>query len=114
MKDIERKLLDFAARRDWKKYHTPKDLAISVAIEAGELLEIFQWRNQGEPVSEQEREAIASEAADIAQYLVLLCAAVDVDLEEAIKSKIAVNEQRYPEETSRGIAKPKDQSKAHE
>lgn len=111
MKEISDRLLSFAASRGWERFHEPKDLAMSVSIEAAELLEVFQWREAGQPISDAEREEISSEIADVAQYLLLLCARSGVDFEEAISKKIEANERRFPVNTSFGVAKPEDQTK---
>lgn len=112
MNKIQNELLKFAELRDWDQFHTPKDLAISVSIEAAELLEIFQWRDQSNPITDEEKASIASEIADIGQYLLLLCAKADIDFEHAIKAKLEKNKVRFPIKNSKSIAKPVDQTKA--
>ncbi|WP_435137698.1 nucleotide pyrophosphohydrolase [Pseudopelagicola sp. nBUS_19] len=111
MNKLQNELLKFAELRDWDQFHTPKDLAISVSIEAAELLDIFQWRDQSDPVTDEEKASIASEVADIGQYLLLLCAKADIDFEHAIRAKLAKNKVRFPIKTAKGIAKPVDQTR---
>lgn len=92
----------FVDARDWDKFHDPKDLAASVAIEAGELLELFQWRAAGKPLDAEERARLAAELADVAMYLMLLADKADIDLPRAVQEKLAHNEARYPVEKARG------------
>ena len=104
------RLRRFRDERDWSQFHTAKDLAISVSVEAGELLELFQWRREGEPVDADVREKAASEAADVLLYLLLFCDQAGVDLVAAADAKIDRNERRFPVASSHGVAKPEDAS----
>jgi len=96
----------FAAARDWEQFHSPKNLAMSVMIEAAELGEHFQWRPTGEaaelPPGEHDR--IALEMADVLLYLVRLADRLDIDLAAAAWRKLALNAERYPAELARGSA----------
>ena len=103
------RLRKFRDDRDWSRFHTPKDLALSVSVEAGELLEAFQWRSDSRAPDDALRRAVADEAADVLLYLLLLCDGLGVDLAKAAGDKIDRNEERFPVETSRGVAKPEDQ-----
>jgi dCTP diphosphatase len=98
-------ILQFRAERDWERFHTPKNLAVSLCLEAAELLEHFQWTDpaRGEVPSEL-RPAIEQEVADIAIYLVLFCADQGVDLPGAIRRKLELNAKRYPVDLARGRA----------
>ena len=87
--------------RDWRRFHTAKDLAIAVSTEAGELLEHFLWRSDRE-VCSGDRDALAEEIADVAIYLVFLCDALDLDLLDLIERKLARNLERHPVEVARG------------
>ncbi len=98
---IER-VIRFREAREWRRYHTPKNLAASIAVEAAELLEIFQWSENGYEVVETKREKIAEEAADIFIYLLLLCHECGIDLIEAFDRKMEINESKYPVEKARG------------
>lgn len=87
-----------AAHKGWQAYHTPKNLAAAVAVEAAELLEIFQWRSElesqqivGQP---ETKEQVADEVADIIMYLTELCSRLDIDLVAAVSHKIAKNNQK--------------------
>ncbi|MBE8539597.1 nucleotide pyrophosphohydrolase [Geoglobus acetivorans] len=101
MSDIIEILIDFRNRREWKKYHTPKNLALSVAIEVGELLEMFQWKKDDEILKELENEdyrrRIGEEISDVLIYLLLLAHECEIDVEKALMDKIKKNEQKYPE-----------------
>ena len=97
-KAIER-IRRFNRERDWEQFHTPENLAKSIAIEAGELLECFQWTN------EADMEAVTEELADVMSYCIDLADALHVDLEDIILKKMEKNEQKYPVEKSRGNSK---------
>lgn len=102
--DLTRRVVEFRDARDWKQYHSPRNLAASVSIEAGELLELFQWSSdetiEGDVVAR--RDDIARELADIVIYCVLMAHETGVDLETAIDAKLAENDAKYPEEKARG------------
>lgn len=101
--EVSEKAIAFRNARDWKQFHTPKDLALSISIEAGELLEVFQWSGVDTEVSEK-KERVAEELADVAIYCIYLADAFGLDLADEIEKKIALNEQRYPSEKARGSA----------
>ena len=96
----------FAAERDWDRFHTPKNLAMALSGEAGELIEHFQWLTAEESASlpAPVREEVALEMADVLLYLVRLGDVLDIDLAEAARRKIAINAGRYPAEQVRGRA----------
>jgi len=102
------RLRKFRDDRQWSQFHTPKDLAVSVSIEAAELLEIFQWRPADATIDPAAVDAIQEEVADIILYLALLCDLIGVDPIAAAHSKIDRNEKRFPVNSSRGVAKPKE------
>lgn len=94
----------FRDQRDWRQFHNPKDLAISISLEASELLEAFQW--SGADTSATGREGkIREELADVLIYCLLLADATGLDPIEIIEDKVAVNRQKYPVEASRGTAR---------
>jgi NTP pyrophosphatase (non-canonical NTP hydrolase) len=97
----------FSAARDWDQFHSPKNLAMALAGESGELLEVFQWLTeaQSRAPEAQARAAAAEEMADVLLYLVRLADQLDVDLIEAARAKLALNERKYPVEKSRGHAR---------
>ncbi len=94
IEELEKKVKEFRDERDWKKYHTPKDLSLSISVEAAELLELFQWKEDSLDLVERER--LEEEMADIMIYLLALSVKADVDLEKAIKDKLEKNEERFP------------------
>lgn len=104
MEDIIKEVIAFRDERNWKQYHNPKDLAISLSIEASELLENFQWKNSEEAI-ELNAEAIRDEVADVATYLILLCEELGIDLNEAIRLKMKQNAEKYPIEKAYGSNK---------
>ncbi|WP_224248773.1 nucleotide pyrophosphohydrolase [Hyalangium gracile] len=105
-KDLEEKLIRFREERDWKQFHSPRNLAASISIEAAELLEIFQWTDDARlpALVEARRSDIRDELADLCIYMITLAHDLDIDLRDAIEKKLARNAQRYPVETSRGKA----------
>jgi len=102
-------LLAFRAERDWEQFHSPRNLAVAIAVEAGELLEQFQWRRPGDDGQRTGQEAaVAAEMADVAILLTYLANDLGVDLEQAVRAKLAVNAERYPVERARGRATKHD------
>jgi len=99
-------LLEFRRERDWEQFHTPKNLSMSIAIEAAELMEHFQWKSEGEARDYLNNEGgidmVKEEIADIAAYLLLLSYDLGIDLNRTIINKVAKNRQKYPVEKSRG------------
>ncbi|MFF3841509.1 nucleotide pyrophosphohydrolase [Streptomyces sp. NPDC001930] len=97
---LQRRLAEFAAARDWQPYHTPKNLAAALSVEAAELLEIFQWLTpeQAERVMDDPESAhrVADEVADVLAYLLQFCAVLGVDPLAALAAKIDRNEVRFP------------------
>jgi NTP pyrophosphatase (non-canonical NTP hydrolase) len=107
IQDLSQRLADFARVRDWEQFHSPKNLSMALAGEAGELLEHFQWlsESQSQDLSPDKRDAVALEMADIFIYLLRLAERLDIDLLDAAYRKMAINEQRYPVERVRGDAR---------
>jgi len=98
-------LMAFRHERDWEQFHTPKNLAIAISVEAGELLEQFQWTGEGAvPPQSIASEAVVHEIADVAILLTYLATDLGVDIDAAVNLKLALNEQRYPVAKSRGNA----------
>ena len=91
---------EFVQERDWGKYHTPKNLGMSIAIEAAEIMEHFQWHSSEQTISlvqETEcREMIADELADVLVYCFVLADQAEIDLTRAVRSKMARNQKRFP------------------
>ncbi|RMG34421.1 MAG: nucleotide pyrophosphohydrolase [Gammaproteobacteria bacterium] len=107
MVELSRRLAEFARRREWEQFHSPKNLSMALAGEAGELLEHFQWltETQSRQLPAEKKEAVALEMADIFIYLLRLAERLDIDLLAAAWRKMAINEQRYPVEKVRGDAR---------
>jgi dCTP diphosphatase len=101
------RLRRFAAERDWDQFHSPKNLAMALIAEAGELVEHFQWLSESQSVelSVEQRKAVESEIADVLIYLIRLADKLDIDLAVATTAKMALNETRYPADKVRGSAK---------
>ncbi|MDC3315820.1 nucleotide pyrophosphohydrolase [Candidatus Thioglobus sp.] len=109
--NIQHQLKKFASERDWEQFHTPKNLAMALSVEASELVEIFQWLEPEESKlpDKKQIELINSEVADIAMYLLRFCDLLDINLESAIQRKIVKNEEKYPVNLSKGNAKKYNQ-----
>ena len=107
LEQLNARLLRFAQERDWEQFQSPKNLAMALAGEAGELLEHFQWltEEQSANLSPEKQRAVSHELADILNYLIRLAQRLDIDLLAATDEKIAINEQRYPAEKVRGDAR---------
>lgn len=97
----------FAAARDWEQFHTPKNLAMALAVEAAELLEQFQWLTpaQSARLDATQKRAVASEIADVLLYLTRLADLLDIDPIAAARRKIRVNARKYPVARSKGHAR---------
>ncbi|MCJ7444718.1 MAG: nucleotide pyrophosphohydrolase [Methanotrichaceae archaeon] len=98
-------ILKFRRDRDWEKFHTPRNLAISISLEAAELLENFQWQVGEEPITPAIKERAAKEIADIFIYLLSMSHDLGIDLIEAATKKLEESHARYPVEKSRGSSK---------
>lgn len=94
----------FRDERDWRQFHSEKDLAISISLEAAELLELFQW-NTSEETVKNSIEDIKDELADVLIYSMMLASNLDLDLEEIILNKLEKNNEKYPVDKSRGSKK---------
>lgn len=105
--DLRDKLRKFAAERDWDQFHSPKNVAIALSVEASELLEHFQWltEEQSRSLPLEELAAVSKEMADVLLYLIKLADKLNVNLIEAAESKLAENAQKYPVEKARGNSK---------
>ena len=105
---LRQRVAQFVADRDWEQFHTPKNLSASIAIEAAELLEHFQWLTDEQAAAvmqdEEKLAAVADEMADVIIYTLSLANALDVDVSEAVMGKLERNEGRFPAEEWRGRA----------
>lgn len=109
--NLGRQLEKFAGDRDWRQFHSPKNLASALVVEAGELLEHFQWLSeaQSSALGVDQREAVGAEMADILLYLVQLASALGIDLVAAAEAKLKLNELKYPVDKARGTSRKYDQ-----
>ncbi len=107
LSNLRDKLRDFASKRDWDKFHSPKNLAMALAAEVGELIEHFQWltEDQSKSLTEAKLKEVEEELADILIYLVRLSDKLGIDLIDAAFRKIDINSTKYPVECVRGSAK---------
>jgi len=108
LSDLRRRIAEFAAAREWEQFHTPKNLSMSIAIEAAELMEHFQWlsnRDSQAAVEQAERrDEIADELADVVIYILELANVMELDVSSAVLKKLARNEERFPADEWRGQA----------
>lgn len=104
---LRRDLRRFADARDWQQFHTPKNLAMALSVEAAELLECFQWLTpeQSARLAAGDRRAVEEEVADVLLYLLRLSDVLDIDLLQAAQRKMALNARKYPVSVSRGSAR---------
>jgi NTP pyrophosphatase (non-canonical NTP hydrolase) len=97
--ELQRIVDEFVAQRKWERYHTPKNLAMSIAIEAAELMEHFQWSPSDRPCEPMASDApVAEEMADVLAYLLRLASVLDIDLASAFRAKMVKNRIKYPPE----------------
>ena len=97
--DTIERIRKFTEDRDWQQFHTPANLAKSISIETGELLECFQWSD-----TDFDRKHVLEELADVMNYCLQMCDALDADADEIINAKCAQNEEKYPVEKAKGKA----------
>ncbi|WP_035852697.1 nucleotide pyrophosphohydrolase [Deefgea rivuli] len=106
LQNLSAKVSQFAQERDWRQFHSPKNLSMALAVEAAELLEIFQWLESDEShqLSAAQRVASEHEVADILLYLLRFCEMTQIDLIAAAEAKIKLNAEKYPVELAKGKA----------
>jgi len=100
-KDIMNALIEFRNERNWEQFHNPKDLAIAISAEAGELLELFLWKKH----DDADKDKVKEELADIFSFAFLLADKYQFDIREIILNKIKINKKKYPIEKAKGSAK---------
>jgi dCTP diphosphatase len=109
IEQVQQQLRVFAQERDWEQFHTPKNLASALAVEASELLEIFQWLTDSQAISIKDDVArmckVEEEMADVTLYLLRLADVLSLDLQKAVDRKLRINAEKYPVEKARGSAK---------
>jgi NTP pyrophosphatase (non-canonical NTP hydrolase) len=111
LQTLAQQLQDFALERDWQQFHSPKNLAAALSVEAGELLEHFQWltEEQSRALTPEKREAVGAELADVLLYLIQLASALGIDPVAAAQAKLQLNAVKYPVDRARGNSKKYDE-----
>jgi dCTP diphosphatase len=111
LSDLAQQLERFARDRDWQQFHSPKNLASALVVEASELLEHFQWMTeaQSRELAPEKRDAVNAEIADVLLYLIQLAAALGLDPITAAQEKLKLNELKYPVDLARGNSKKYDE-----
>lgn len=104
LKKLTEIVINFRDARDWKQFHNPKDLALSLALEAAEVIEHFQWKSKEEieDYIEESKKEIGDELADVLYWILLLSNDLDIDLSKALRRKMKENEEKYPVEKAKG------------
>ena len=107
LESLRNQLRTFAAERDWDQFHSPKNLAAALAVEASELLEHFQWLTeaQSQQLPPETLDEVRAEVADVLLYLIRISDKLGINLVEAAKAKIVLNAEKYPVEKARGSSK---------
>lgn len=107
LKELTQKIVEFRDERNWKQFHNPKDIALSLVLEATEVLEHFQWKNGADIQAhiEESKDEVAEEMADVLYWVLLMAADLNIDIKEALLSKIDKNAKKYPVEKAYGNAK---------
>ena len=102
--ELQQRIISFRDARDWKQFHNPKDLAISLLLEAGELLEHFQWKNTEEVKKHlaDHKNDVSDELADVLYWILLITNDLDIDVLAALSKKLDKNEVKYPVEKAKG------------
>ncbi len=104
IKKLTEKIIKFRDERDWKQFHNPKDVALSLVLEAGEVVEHFQWKNKEEidKYIETNKADIGEELADVLYWVLLMSHDLKIDILDALDKKIKKNEEKYPLEKAKG------------
>ena len=98
MMGLKKEILDFSNERDWDQFHSPENLAKSISIEAGELLECFQWNNN------YDKSAVCEELADVLTYCIMLADKLDVSIEDIVLKKLEKSKKKYPIDKAKGVS----------
>ena len=104
MEKLKPAIKEFTRERDWEQYHAPKNLAMALSAEVAEIVEIFQWKKSEDQLSEEEQEALRQEIGDVLIYLIELADKFEIDIVEAAKHKLTLNQNKYPADLVRGKA----------
>ncbi len=105
--ELVRQIREFVDERDWEQFHSPKNLAMALVVEAAELVEIFQWMTEEESseLNERDRRRVTEEIADVMTYLIRISDRLNIDLLGAVEQKLAATRQKYPAELVRGSSR---------
>ena len=105
IKDLTEKIIEFRDERDWKQFHTPKDVAISLSIEAAEVLDHFKWKTNEEidEYIKTNKKEIGKELADVLNHILILAHDLDIDIVKTTKEKTKENHKKYPIEKNKGV-----------
>ena len=104
MEELKTSIREFIQARDWEQFHAPKNLAMALSVEAAEIVEIFQWKKANQSLSPAEEEHLRQEIGDVLVYLLELAEPYGIDIIEAAKDKLLLNERKYPAEKVKGKA----------
>ena len=104
LQELKTKIAEFIKERDWNQFHTPKNLSMGIATEASELMELFLWveSNKSLELYKKQEQAVQEELADIIMFALCFANATGIDIASAVESKMRLNAQKYPVETSKG------------
>lgn len=104
IKELTDRILKFNEARDWKQFHNPKDLALSLVLEAAEVMEHFQWKNSEEMVEylKSHKDDVGEELADVLYWVLLMSHDLDIDIKLALENKMKKNELKYPVDKAKG------------
>jgi len=104
LKELRSRLQTFVDERDWQQFHSPKNLAMAMIVEAAELVEHFQWmtEQQSRELTPEKKELVSQEIADTFVYLLRIAEVLDIDIIDAAKRKLELNARKYPAEKARG------------
>lgn len=106
---LEKQLVQFTRERDWEQFHTPKNLAMALGVEAAELMELFQWDQDASVIDDKKLKRIGEELSDVLVYLLRLTHVLKIDLGQALEQKMQQNALKYPVELVKGQSKKYDQ-----
>ena len=104
MQDLKRDIKTFIRERDWEQFHAPKNLAMALSVEASEILELFQWKENDDELTGEEQQALAQEIGDVLIYLLELADKCGIDPVQAAHQKLKLNAKKYPADQVRGKA----------
>jgi dCTP diphosphatase len=107
LRELQQRIIAFRDARDWQQFHNPKDVAISLVLEASELLEHFQWKNNEEMKKHisKHKEEVGDELADVLYWVLLIANDFDINISDALDKKLQKNEAKYPVEKAKGSHK---------